>query len=355
MKIALTADLHLTSRDRNPERFETLENVLAEMRAERIETLIIAGDLFDDSRRDYSDFERLCSTTEYQDLEILVIPGNHDPAIDNRKIVVDNIEIITEPSIRELDGRTFLFLPYEDGKTMGEAIAQMSSNLVADKWVLVSHGDWAEGLRVPNPSEPGVYMPLTRGDIQAYKPMRAFLGHIHAAMDAPPVCYIGSPCGLDITETGRRRCLLYDTETNQVEAREVDTPVLYFNESFVIVPADDEAGYLRAQIEERKRQWDLSEEEKAKVQLRVKVAGYSADRLALQALLKEAFEEFAFYKGQQPDIDDVRNLDDMDRLERQAIAEQVQAGVQTLDWPFGGDEPDRQDVLLEALHIIYGR
>ena len=160
------------------------------------------------------------------------------------------------------------------------------------------------------------------------------------------------PCGLDITETGRRRCLLYDTDTNRVEPLAHATPVLYFDESFVIVPVADEEAYLRAQIEARQQEWALTPEEKEKAKLRVKVSGYSADRAALRPVLQDAFDGFDFYKGQEPDVAGVLVSDD---LERHYIAEQVQANLEDLVWPEGRDEPGPDEILLEALHIIYGR
>lgn len=352
MKIAITADLHLTSRAQNPERFETLETLLADMRDRGVSMVVIAGDLFDASRQNYAEFEQLCRDPNYQDITIAVIPGNHDPTIDNQQIVANNLKIINEPWIRDLDGRPFLFLPYRPGKTMGEEIEPFSDQLQPGEWILVAHGDWAGGLQIPNPAEPGVYMPLTRRDIEVYKPARVFLGHIHSPMDASPIHYVGSPCGLDISETGRRRCLLYDTNTNRVETVPLTTPVLYFNESFVIVPVPDEAAYLRAQIESRLDRWGLQPEEKARAVIRVKVAGYSADRAALRAVLQEAFADFHFYNGELPDIDRVSISDD---LERHYIAEQVRASVESLEWPDGPDEPGADEILLEALHIIYGR
>lgn len=352
MKIAITADLHLTTRDLNPERFETLERLLTGLRYAGVKTLIIAGDLFDASRQNYAEFERVCRQPENRDISIFVIPGNHDPAIDDSKVVAENLTIIDTPSIHELAGRSFLFLPYRPAKTMGEEIAKFGRRLQANEWVLVGHGDWAGGLRTPNPAEPGVYMPLTRNDIETYRPARVFLGHIHSPTDAPPVHYPGSPCGLDITETGRRRCLFYDAHTDQVESHTIDAPVLFFSESFVIVPVADEAAYLRRQITSRQMNWGLTPAEKAKTQLRVKVAGYSADKAALQSVLQEAFAGFSFFKGQEPDIDDVNTSDDQDR---QYIAEQVRTSVEDLSWPSGMDEPTADEILLEALHIIYKR
>ena len=74
MKIAITADLHLTSREQRPERFEALENILADLHAQEIDTLIIAGDLFDQSRQNYAEFEQLCRKPEHTNLNLYVIP-----------------------------------------------------------------------------------------------------------------------------------------------------------------------------------------------------------------------------------------------------------------------------------------
>jgi hypothetical protein len=46
MKIALTADIHLTATSTHPERYNTLEDILREIEVEKIENLVIAGDLF---------------------------------------------------------------------------------------------------------------------------------------------------------------------------------------------------------------------------------------------------------------------------------------------------------------------
>lgn len=353
MKVVLTADLHLTSRDRNPERFETLDSILSDMRAKDVSTLIIAGDLFDASMQDYSDFEKLCRKPDYQEIDIHVIPGNHDPTISKKKIVADNLQIYTEPTWLDMGGRPVLFVPYRDDATMGEEIAEAFDEQPVEQWVLVGHGDWLAGVRVPNALEPGVYMPLTRADVTKYKPTRVFLGHIHASMDATPVHYVGSPCGLDISETGRRRCLLYDTATDHIETMMVVTPVLYLNESFVILPMKDELAYLREQIAACKQGWGLSAAEHDNAQLRVQVAGYSTDRAALRNLLQEEFGAFTFYKGEEPSIDAVRNVEEAD-LDRQLIAEHTYARVEDLEWPFGADEPERDEIMLAALQLIYG-
>ena len=47
VKIAITADNHLTTKTKNPERFKTLEYILKRCSELKVKLLIIAGDLFD--------------------------------------------------------------------------------------------------------------------------------------------------------------------------------------------------------------------------------------------------------------------------------------------------------------------
>lgn len=351
MRIVITADHHLTTREKHPARYETLETILDDLCVQEIDTLIIAGDLFDAQSRNYSEFEQLCRSEKYRGLAIYVIPGNHDPTIDNTQIVAGNVYILNKPTIHEFDGRPFLFLPYEADISMGEVLSKFDGQLPPNEWILVGHGDWAGGLSQPNPIEPGVYMPLTQRDIEIFQPARVFLGHIHLPMDASPVHYAGSPCGLDITETGRRRCLLYETRSNKVRNQEVSAPILYYDESYVVIPSADEAGYLRKQIENRLQQWALTPQEREKVRLRVRLQGYSANRATLRDVLQEAYAGFTFYKNQEPDIDQVSISDD---IERHYITQQVQSSLNDLSLSTDRDDPSIDEILIAALHIIYG-
>ena len=86
MKLALTADIHLTSRAEHPERFAALENILDQMSASAISILIVAGDLFDASSKNYAELEEICKRPVYRDIEFLIIPGNHDPALSGNVI-----------------------------------------------------------------------------------------------------------------------------------------------------------------------------------------------------------------------------------------------------------------------------
>ena len=351
MKVAITADVHLTTRKENPERFHALIQILRDAKNKGISHLIIAGDLFDASRQNYNEFEAICQRVKDSGMQFTIIPGNHDPAINNQTIVGDNVNIISTPTLQEIEGRTFLFIPYRHKGTMGDVLAEFADKLPPDKWILVGHGDWSDSWRMPNPTEPGVYIPLTRRDISAYRPARVFLGHIHRFLDQPPVHYVGSPCGLDITETGRRRYLIYETESNLVVSQTIDTEVIYFNEQFVILPGQDELAYLEQQITSKIQAWYLNPSEQERARIRIRVQGYSTNRKAIKNLLDEAFQGFRFYKDEEPDISEVSSVTDP---ERDYLAQAVLAKLETLSWPFGKDEPGQDKVVLAALHLLYG-
>jgi DNA repair exonuclease SbcCD nuclease subunit len=352
MLVAITADVHLTARAAHPERLAGLEAVLAATHEAGATTLIVAGDLFDASLQNYELFEQICRAPAHRDIQFLLLPGNHDPDLRDTSFAAENVRVIAAPALLSLGENTlpFLFVPYARQATMGAVIAAFAAQLPPGAWVLVGHGDYAEGLRAGNPYEPGVYMPLTRADLTRYQPARAFLGHIHVPLDRPPVHYAGSPCGLDITETGRRRLLLYDAAEDRVTAQPLAAPRLFFDETLVVLPVADEAQFVREQVAARLARWQLSAEERARTQIRLRVSGYSANKGALLPVLHQCFAGFSFYKGQGPDLSQVYLSDD---VERNAIAEAVRARVGALDWA-GRDEPDAEAILLQALHTIYG-
>ncbi len=353
MKIAITADLHLTTRNQHPERYSALANIFEQMLSRGIHTLIVAGDLFDESSSNYGEFDAFCKQPQFAGLRLLILPGNHDARLANHSFTASNLEVFSEPTLRAFaeNGLKFLFLPFKRERTMGDDIAAHAHQLPANKWVLIGHGDWAEGMRDPNPYEPGVYMPLTRADVETFKPARAILGHIHKPWDGARVHYAGSPCGLAINETGRRRFLILDTDTGAVTSQTVVTDVLFFNEVFVVLPLRDEIEFLKKQIADRIKSWGLAPVEYSKVRLQVRALGYSANKRRLHETFKTAFAEFSFHRDQEPELSQVAEADDLNRAE---IAQQVSAWLEKLEWNSAPDQPDKHQILLEALHLIYG-
>ena len=350
MKIAITADAHLRTGAEYPERYNALENVFEQTVAAGIEDLIIAGDLFDKDFQNYSEFEALCR--RFPALQLHIIPGNHDPSISGKSITGDNVHIYTEPEVVEFDSVPFLFIPFELGATMGEKIAHMEPEIDGKNWILIGHGDFYGGVREPNPLEPGTYMPLSRNDLGRFKPRTVFLGHIHKVHSPiDHVTYVGSPCGLDINETGRRTFVVYDTADGIIETRVIKTDVLYFKESFLILPRDNEVPLLEQEIASRIQAWGIDPPDYSQVQLRVEASGYAKDRSAVLMALEAGFEGFKAFKDERPSIDELSVSSD-DQLE--SIAERTMKLIELLGWSFGGDEPTKEQVEVAALSVIYG-
>jgi DNA repair exonuclease SbcCD nuclease subunit len=353
MKVAITADLHLTMRAENPERFHALEQILGQLALLEVQDLIIAGDVFDASRNNYGELESLCRQPEFGGFRFHIIRGNHDLRLGRGGVVADNVTFYDKPQLTKLPGidLPFFFLPYERGRTMGERLAEHREELPTDQWILVGHGDWSDQLRSVNLYEPGVYMPLTRRDIDLFRPALAILGHIHAPTDRAPIYYPGSPCPLDITETGHRRFLVYDCERRTVTPVKVPTDVVYFHETFTVLPIDDELVNLQEAIKERIAAWGLQDGDDGKVRVRVKARGYCADRDALKKTLDFGFAPFRFHDGQGSDIAEVSTASDPGRA---YLAKRVRDLISEADVSRVEHQPSRDDVVLEALRIIYG-
>ena len=354
MVVAITADLHLTNNAEHPERFHALEYILDYLISNGIRWLIIAGDLFDISQNNYHEFETLCKSSQYKNINILILPGNHDSNLSKADILSENVQIITQPELVQLGngGYDFLLVPYIYGKSMGEVLVDFCKRIVANKWHLVGHGDWFTGMRTPNTIEPGIYMPLSKKDIQRFKPKKVFLGHLHYPHQDGLIHYPGSPCGLDISETGFRSFLTYDTEMDLVEIHKVETDIVFFDETFTIYPASDEIYYLTNEIENRIKGWQLAPADIRKVRLRVKLQGYTTDREKILKKARKLFSDYQFIADSYPDIS---RLSSTISQERNLIAEQVMDIISYQKFDRDPNFPDKDQIILSALDIIYGK
>jgi DNA repair exonuclease SbcCD nuclease subunit len=353
VKIAITADHHLTSKITHPERFTAMENILHRCADEGVDLLIIAGDLFDRINPNFADFEDHFNKHRPKNLLTYIIPGNHDLGLTGSALALDHVHFYTKTTLTSPaeEAPPILLLPYREGATMGEEIAPFAADLPAHQWLLISHGDWTGGDKYPDPYEPGIYMPLTHIDLATYKPREVFLGHIHRPSDRDHVHYPGSPCPINITETGLRRFLIYDTESGEVTSHLVNSPVIYFQEMFLVLPFEGEEEYLSHQISKQIRSWGLPESWEEKVQVRVKVTGYARNRAAIKEIVLTAFDPFSFYEDQGPDLSQLNHSFDPDRSH---IAQQFKTWLDDLAWGEDPRQPDKDQILAEALKAIYG-
>ncbi len=345
MKIAVTADVHLSSGPDHPERYNALSNMLENLLEKNIHALIIAGDLFDEDCSSYSHFEKVCS--QYSQIEFHIIPGNHDPDISDRIIVGENISIYDSPVLEEFDGLRFLFIPYSATSGMGECLGDMNFE---KRWVLIGHGDYFSGLKQRNPFENRIYMPLYKKDIEKYSPWKIFLGHIHKPLEIDNLFYPGSPCGIDINETGPRRFLIFDTSSGRVISETIKTDFIYLQESFLVIPDDNEVERLRKNAEARIAAWGLDADDTGKARIRIRATGYASDRDAVMRCLKDVFAGFSFVKDEEPDISSLHIGKD---TRRNAIARRVLQLIDEMNWEFGGNGPEKEQVIETALSVIY--
>lgn len=346
MKVAVTADIHLSGNGEHTERYSALTNILADLAEKKVSTLVIAGDLFDKNCTSYSRFEEICMN--FPQISIHVIPGNHDPDISNSVIVGKNIRIYDSPALENFDGLSFVFIPYSATSGMAECLENFSTE---KRWVLIGHGDYFGGLKQRNPYEKGTYMPLYRKDIEKYSPWKVFLGHIHKPVNTDVLYYPGSPCGIDVNETGRRRYLVFNTSTGHVTSETVQTDLVFFSEKFLIIPDDNEINRLRNDAERKIAAWSLNEEDIKRAIIRIKATGYTADRNAIMACLKEAFAAYRFVNDEEPDISSLRVAMDS---RRNAIARRAIQLIDEIDWKFGGNEPEKEEVIETVLSVVYG-
>jgi DNA repair protein SbcD/Mre11 len=351
MKIAITADIHLKTNKEYPERFNALKNILDQLLNERIENLIIAGDLFDIESQNYSVFDELCREKKYRDINFYIIPGNHDWTIDAKYFTAANIKIFKEPEFVTFEdaGPVFFFVPYLPGKSMGEIIAKYKESL-PPVWVLIGHGDYLSGIRYPNTYESGrLYMQLGRPDIEYYKPTRVILGHIHKKMEIGKVNYTGSPCGMDINETGRKSFIILDTSDLNIVEKIVETDYIFFNEDLIVLPTSNEFDYVRSKISCFIVKWNLSKTEIPGARIRLKVKGYTSDKKKLEAVLKESFSGFTFYNNQGPDLGEVSLFNELERI---SIVERVKERIDLLEETNGYTQAKKDLILEQALGII---
>jgi len=350
VKIAITADIHLKTNKEYPERFNALKNILDQLVDENIETLIIAGDLFDIESQNYSLFDELCKKEKYNSIKFYIIPGNHDSSINPKYFTADNIKIFNEPSFQPFGDSafSFFFVPYLTGKSMGEIIAKYRQDLTG-QWILVGHGDYLAGIRNPNTYEKGVYMPLGRSDIEYYDPSRVILGHIHKKMEAGKVYYPGSPCSMDINETGRRSFFVLDLSDLSISTRKVNTDYIFLSEKLIVMPAANEFEDIKNKLGDLIKNWKLSREEVTRARIRFKVKGYTSDKKQLIDILKKSLSDFTFYNDEEPDLSEVSLFDDS---ERAGIVERVKKKIDSLQEDCGYSQAKKELILEQALGII---
>lgn len=240
MKIAVLADLHLG--ENHPERYEDFQATLSALR-EKVTTIILAGDVFDEHRQEFKTFETILD--KYREIDFHLIRGNHDKTLRSDFFQAENLSVYDSPEIKLFDESEIVFLPYTADATMGQALMRAFPGKTFQNSLLISHGDFGStGID----SEETGYFPLTRQEVASLKLHRVILGHIHEPGERKwPVLYCGSPWPISRKETGQRFCLLYDTATREVELLATKHKVVYKETSVFLIPGKENEAFAKLQ------------------------------------------------------------------------------------------------------------
>lgn len=204
-KIGLISDIHYHlwqafSNDGGMSRLQEVSNVVQEFRlyciANKIKTVCILGDIFEkrgtiDSVV-YNKFASDLKSILNSGIEVYIIPGNHDQdlisnatwdnSLEPLSNLSDSLHIISQPSVRWLDGHSVFFAPYlHDHKELRRLIEEaeceysfIHAGIVGAK-MIDSDYKVKEGLNVNGLKS------------------KIFSGHLHTPHSVGCATYLGSP------------------------------------------------------------------------------------------------------------------------------------------------------------------
>ncbi len=216
MKILHTADLHLT--ERHPERWKALEEIIAAGKANKVDVLVISGDLFDkdiEAEKLRVRFREVIATAPF---ETIILPGNHDyKAYRSGLYFGDKVSIILEWSKPvHLDNASFWGIPYSKitREKFINSLTEMAYQMQPDRFnLLLYHGELLDAffLRQDLGDEGEQrYMPAKLTNFAPLPVKYVLAGHFHSRYASWQLSedglfiYPGSPVSITSRETGKR-------------------------------------------------------------------------------------------------------------------------------------------------------
>lgn len=261
MKILHTADIHL--KKDHQERWEALCSITETGREEKIDLLIICGDLFDadvEAPGLKNDIRPLFSGLDYN---IVILPGNHDSrSFEDGGYLGPNVKIIlSSDEFYEIGDICIAGLPFEEtkGREIYGKLKYMSDRLPPEKCcVLLYHGELLDSFYSRNDfgdEGEGRYMPSKLDYFRDLNFDYVLAGHFHTNFNVWEFSekryfvYPGSPVSITTRETGRRKANLFTAGEPPLELP-LSTP--YFND--LIITLDpfsdiDPVSIIRSEID----------------------------------------------------------------------------------------------------------
>ncbi len=208
MKILHTADLHLKTKDQ----LTIVQSIIDLAKKERVDLIIIAGDLFDATANGRVLETALLPLWSHFEGDILVVPGNHDyKYLQHRDSVAPNVTIAHKApySVAKIEGVYFVCVPYQANCSLVDI--EIPSY---EPSILITHGTFGAQ------NSENSYFPITSSDVGG-KYRYVALGHYHTWfdkwVDGTLVVNPGAPRQTRKTDKGLRYVSLVDTNTWMME------------------------------------------------------------------------------------------------------------------------------------------
>ncbi|MDY6968479.1 MAG: DNA repair exonuclease [Spirochaetota bacterium] len=222
MKILHTADIHLIETEN--ERWEALLEIIKLSDIEKIDALLISGDLFDkdvDAEKLRVKIRDIFSGRNYR---IIVLPGNHDfKSFRSGNFYGQNIEVIHSlDNVIETEDANIVGFPYEEIREseIYSRLKSISDMLNSNKYnILLYHGELLDSFYSRKDfGEEGEkrYMPIRLDYLKEMNFHYVLAGHFHSNFriwefsNKHYFVYPGSPTPITIRETGRRKVNLFN-------------------------------------------------------------------------------------------------------------------------------------------------
>lgn len=204
--------------------FKALDRLTDRALAERLDFLIIAGDVFDDSHRSLSAqrrFIRAMALLREADIPVYLAFGNHDHLDDpwNRLKLPDNVHVFPAvPSVipfrSETGERVNLYgFSYAQRRVTEDMTSGYVKQQGADYHIGILHGALRSG------DGEDSYAPFTTGELAGKGFDYWALGHIHKRQQVSPplpIWYPGDLQGLSIKETGEKGASIVEIDQQEV-------------------------------------------------------------------------------------------------------------------------------------------
>jgi DNA repair protein SbcD/Mre11 len=262
VKFLHTADLHLN--EQVPERWAALRELVKTAEREKVQVLVIAGDLFDQNVEAEMLRSRLRDILGGGSFMTVIIPGNHDSrAYRSGLFFGEGVRIITDwrEPVR-FDEVDLWGLPYEplEGEKLVSRLLEISSLMSREKYnILLFHGELLDAYfssRDLGSEGSRRYMPVKLSYFSSLPLHCVLAGHFHSRHTVWQIpgsgyfVYPGSPVSVTRRETGKRTASLVVPGQPPVE---VTLDTFYYERIRVTLdPFDyrDPLAVIREKIEE---------------------------------------------------------------------------------------------------------